>query len=279
MLEKSIDDPIMDKERSNEIQAMMADVEDDEELKEKIIMIKYATDPSYFAHSTPEEIWETFKRREAWADHFPKMITVTIAQFLMCLFPLAGETKPITDGTIVTTFLYVIVLFLFSPIDNVEGILRAIRDQLYPTAKYCGGFGMVISIFLLSPAIALAILIGLAFDFAMPRPHSASYSNWVNVAVGMMVKITAISIGLRSSSPLYSLGSFVGFDFISNFDEMVIETIEPDLTKPIKLVRGGGIISKMFRVKVMTYVSAILTYVVVVYFTLNNHCFLYCDDI
>jgi hypothetical protein len=277
-LESSMDDETIDQDRMAVIRGKLADEAQTEDIKEKIIMIKYATDPSYFSESTPDEIWESFKRREAWEDNFMKMVAVTVVQFLLCVFPLIGENAPMTSGTMFTTFLYVLANLLFTEMMNANRLLANILALLEPYKDSCFGLTWYLLVFVSSPFIAVGFFIALAFDFAVGDVHSASYARFFNDAVAMFVKCTSISVGLRSPTPLAALASFVGFSYITDFDELVVAICHVDLTKPLKLDHLTGIEQKVFNVQVLTYTCAVVNYAVVTYFTVfNNNCLVYCD--
>ena len=277
-LESAMDDECIDQDRLTAIKGKMADEEQLAQIKEKIILIKYATDASYFSDSTPDEIWETFKRREAWEDNFWKMFCVTAVQFMLCVFPLIGENAPMTSGTMFTTFLYVVANLLFTDMANAHRLLAKILAVLKPTEDWWGGYFWYVAVLIASPMMAVGFFIALAFDFAVGDTHSASYARFLNDAVVMFVKCTSISVGLRSPTPLAALASFVGFSYITDFDEFVVETIHLNLAKPLKVEALKGIDQKVFNVLTCTYLTAVLNYAVVGYFTFNNRCFVYCDE-
>lgn len=271
--------PGVDMRRIELIKQKLQEIDDDEEKKRKIIIMKFATDPFFFDDDSPDEVWEAFQRLEAWEDFPAKMIFTTVLQCLLTGFCLVGTNEPITIGTAVTTICYFIGLIVFNPTKNTDRVLAWIDDFITPLNSQCSGFGGYIAYFFLWPFLLTGIVLGLACDIALEDDVSSWYQFW-DIFTGIFVRLTALSVGLRSYNPLYALGAFIGFEFIGEFDEQVMTLIDVDMAKPfvINEYTPEMVTRKLFRLQIATYASMVFFYVLVIYYTVNNTCQLFCYE-
>jgi hypothetical protein len=271
--------PSIDMRRMEVIKEKLQALDDDEEKKRKIIIMKYATDPFFFDDDSPDEVWEAFQRLEAWEDNTAKMVFTTVLQCLLTGFCLVGTNEPITIGTAVTTICYIIGLFVFNPTKNTDRVVAQIHELLESVSGSCGGYGWYIACFICWPFMVVGVVMGLCCDIALEDDVSSWYQFW-DIFTGIFVRLTALSVGLRSYNPLYALGAFIGFEFIGEFDEQVMTLIEVDMTKAFVIheYTSEQVVRKLFHLQMATYISLIFFYFLVIYYTVNNTCFLFCYD-
>lgn len=233
----------------------------------------------YFVPCSPDEIWEAFQRLEAWEDYTGKMVFTTVLQCFLSGICLVGTNEPITIGTAVTTISYFIGLIVFNPTKNTDRVIDKVTEQLEMVSSHCYGYGAHIAFIFLWPFILLAIVMGLACDIALEDDVSSWYQFW-DIFTGIFLRLTALSVGLRSYNPLYALGTFIGFEFIEEFDEKVMTMVEVDLTKTFVICKDSPaqVEKKLFHLQVATYISMLAFYVLVIYYTVHNQCYLFCYE-
>jgi hypothetical protein len=258
--------------------------EDDMEAKKKaIIAFKAATDPSYLIQSSVEEIWMAVKRREAWAQVPFKMIATSCAQVILCFIALLAYNAPVNLSTLVMAIIYAITMASVNPFDVTCDLVGIIEKEGRKLGRKHGFIPVYILGVFLIPVFAVGFGVTIVFDFFVGKVLDCSYGSLVNIIIDAIVKATAISVGLRSSNPISAIQTFVGFDFISNMDEVIIETIDIDMKAATSLGNATpdwnqSKRSKMTRVRVTLYILIPAIVGFFSYTTAYNVCYVFCND-
>jgi len=257
--------------------------EEDQELKKKaIIAFKAATDPSYLIQSSTDEIWLAVKRREAWAQIPLKMWVISGCQITLCVIAMLAYNAPVNISTGVMAIIYTFVMGTNNPFDMTTDFAHMVHVQMGNFGrKYTFGLAYVV-IVLLTPVLAIPFALTIIFDFFAGKMQDCSYGSLMNIVVDAIVKATAISVGMRSGNPINAIQTFVGFEFIGEMDELVIESVEIDM---LALTSLGNCTpnwnktkkGKMLRVRIALYLIVPAIVIVFGYLTIVDDCYIFCQ--
>ena len=257
--------------------------EDVEAKKKAIIAFKAATDPSYLIQSSIDEIWLAVKRREAWAQVPLKMFGTSLAQLILCLIAMLAYNAPVNDSTLVMAIIYTITMASVNPFDVTTDLVNIVDKEVTKIGqKYTMGVAYLL-VALASPILAIPFAVAIIFDFFVGKVLDCSYGSLINIAVDAVVKATAISVGLRSSNPISAIQTFVGFEFISQMDEAIIESVDVDMLALTSLGNAtpnwnNSKRGKMQRVRISLYILVPFIVGFFSYTTIYNVCYMFCDD-
>jgi len=274
--------PVMNS-RMRSILNKFKSTEDVEAKKKAIIAFKAATDPSYLIQSSIDEIWLAVKRREAWAQIPLKMIGTSMAQVVLCLIAMMAYNAPVNASTLVMAIIYTITMASVNPFDVTMDLVGILERQVAKFGqKYTFGLAYLL-VALASPILAIPFGVAVIFDFFVGKVLDCSYGSLINITVDAIVKATAISVGLRSSNPISAIQTFVGFDFISQMDEVIIDSVDVDMKALTSLGNAtpnwnNSKRGKMQRVRISLYVLVPLIVGFFSYTTIYNVCYVFCDD-
>lgn len=258
--------------------------EEDQEAKKKaIIAFKAATDPSYLIQSSVEEIWMAVKRREAWAQVPYKMMGTSIAQVVLCLIAMMAYNSPVNGSTVVMASIYTVVMAAVNPFDVTMDLVGIVEKEVNKIGRKHTFALAYFLLALVSPILAIPFGVTIIFDFFVGKVLDCSYGSLINIVVDAVVKATAISVGLRSANPINAIQTFVGFEFISEMDEIIIASVDVDM---LALTSLGNATpnwnqskrAKMTRVRVALYVLVPSIVIFWGYTTIYNVCYLFCDE-
>lgn len=280
-LEEQLQVPISNSRMRNIMNKFQA--EEDAELKKKtIIAFKAATDPSYLIQSSVEEIWLAVKRREAWAQIPFKMVGISCCQIALCLIAMLAANAPVNPSTGVMAIIYTLVMAANNPFDMTTD-LAGIVEKHFRNFGHDHTFGLAYFVLVLfSPILAIPFALTIIFDFFAGKMQDCSYGSLVNIVVDAIVKATAISVGMRSGNPINAIQTFVGFEFISEMDELLIESVEVDMLALTSLGNcspnwNQSKKGKMLRVRLATYFIIPSVVIVFGYITIANTCYIFCQ--
>eukprot|EP00428_Durinskia_dybowskii_P065680 CAMPEP_0170373356 /NCGR_PEP_ID=MMETSP0117_2-20130122/10027_1 /TAXON_ID=400756 /ORGANISM="Durinskia baltica, Strain CSIRO CS-38" /LENGTH=314 /DNA_ID=CAMNT_0010628245 /DNA_START=25 /DNA_END=966 /DNA_ORIENTATION=+ len=215
--------------RMKRVMKQFQDQEDHESKKKAIIAFKAATDPSYLIQSSVDEIWMAVLRREAWAQVPMKMIGTSCAQVILCFIALLANNDPVNTSTLVMAIIYTITMASVNPFDVTWDLVGIVEKEGRKIARKNGWILAWFVLFLSLPLLAIGFGVTIIFDFFVGKVLDCSYGSLINTVIDAIVKGTAISVGLRSQNPINAIQTFVGFDFISSMDEVIIESIQVDM--------------------------------------------------
>jgi len=280
-LEEQLQVPIANSRMRNIMNKFQA--EEDAELKKKtIIAFKAATDPSYLIQSSVDDIWLAVKRREAWAQIPFKMLAISFCQIALCLIAMLAANAPVNSSTGVMAIIYTLIMAANNPFDMTTDLAGIVERHFRNFgAKHTFGLAYFVLV-LLSPVLAIPFALTIIFDFFAGKMQDCSYGSLMNIVVDAIVKATAISVGMRSGNPINAIQTFVGFEFISEMDEMLIESVEIDM---LALTSLGNCTpnwnqskkGKMLRVRLATYFIIPSIVIVFGYITIVNACYIFCQ--
>ena len=257
--------------------------EDQEAKKKAIIAFKAATDPSYLIQSSIDEIWLAVRRREAWAQVPLKMMGTSVAQVVLCLIAMMAYNAPVNSSTLVMAIIYTITMASVNPFDVTMDLVGILEKEVRKLGRKYGFVVAYLLLVLISPVLVIPFGVTIIFDFFVGKVLDCSYGSLINTVVDAIVKATAISVGLRSSNPISAIQTFVGFDFISQMDEVIIDSVEVDM---LALTSLGNATpnwnqskrAKMTRVRVSLYVLIPCIVGFYAYTTIYNVCYVFCND-
>ena len=269
--------------RMKRIMNQFQDMEDQESKKKAIIAFKAATDPSYLIQSSVDEIWMAVLRREAWAQVPWKMIGTSCAQVILCFIALLAYNAPVNTSTLVMAVIYTITMASVNPFDVTWDLVGIVDKEMRKIGRKNGFVVAYLLVALASPVLAIGFGVTIIFDFFVGKVLDCSYGSLVNIVIDAIVKATAISVGLRSSNPINAIQTFVGFDFISQMDEVIIASIQVDMKALTSLGNATpnwnqSKRAKMTRVRVALYVLIPAIVGFFTYTTAYNVCYVFCND-
>mmetsp|Transcript_14114 Transcript_14114/g.23487 ORF Transcript_14114/g.23487 Transcript_14114/m.23487 type:complete len:360 (-) Transcript_14114:253-1332(-) len=269
--------------RMRRILRQFNDEESQESKKRAIIAFKAATDPSYLIQSTMEEIWTAVMRREAWAQRFWTMAFTAVAQVVLCFIALLAYNAPVNTSTLVMACIYTVVMATVNPFDMTFDLVGIIEKEGRKIAKKNGWPLAFFVLFLSIPVLVVFFSVTIVFDFLVGKVLDCSYGSLINTVIDAIVKSTSISVGLRSSNPINAIQTFVGFDFISSMDEVIIESIDIDMSAMTSMGNATpnwnqSKRSKMTRVRITLYIVIPLIVGFFTYTTAYNVCWVFCDN-
>jgi hypothetical protein len=257
--------------------------EDFETKKKAIIAFKAATDPSYLIQSSIEEIWMAVKRREAWAQVPLKMAATAFAQVLLCLLALLAYNAPVNTSTLVMAIIYAVTMASVNPFEVTWDLVGILEREIRKVGRKNGFLLAYLAVFLCVPLLLIAFLATITFDFFVGKVLDCSYGSLINIVVAAIVRATAISVGLRSHNPISAIQTFVGFDFISNMDEVIIATVRVDMKAATSMGNATpnwnqSKRAKMTRVRVALYIIIPCIVGFFAYTTAWNVCWFFCYE-
>jgi hypothetical protein len=260
-----------------------SDEEDAESKKKAIIAFKAATDPSYLIQSSVEEIWMAVLRREAWAQVPIKMGGTACAQIVLCFIALLAYNAPVNTSTLVMAIIYTITMASVNPFDVTWDLIGILEKEGRKIGRKNGFVVAYLVGFLCLPFIAIAFGVTIIFDFLVGKVLDCSYGSLINIVIDAIVKATAISVGLRSDNPISAIQTFVGFDFISSMDEVIIASVQVDMKALTSLGNATpnwnqSKRAKMTRVRVSLYILIPAIVGFFTYTTAYNVCYVFCDN-
>lgn len=214
------------------------------------------------------------------------MCGVSAAQVLLCFICLLTNNSPINASTSLMAAVYVITVCASNAFVKCGDVTNYIRQwfHLVPPRKKDepvrkpNYVGLVAFCILGSPVIALVYSVAFLLDICIGEIVDLSYGELFNVLVNVIVIFTGFSVGLRSGNAVGAVQTFAGFSFISEMDEMVMDTIEVDLDAKASHVHGKGKQRKILTVRVVLYVLTPMFLVFFMWVTFTNTCLAFCND-
>lgn len=269
--------------RMKSVMNQFKSAEDMENKKKAIIAFKAATDPSYLIQSSVDEIWMAVMRREAWAQVPWKMAGTSIAQVILCFIALLAYNAPVNVSTLVMAIIYTVTMASINPFDVTWDLIGIIEKEGRKIGRKNGFVVAYLVLFLAMPVLAIGFGVTIIFDFFVGKVLDCSYGSLINIFIDAIVKATAISVGLRSSNPISAIQTFVGFDFISQMDEVIIDSIEVDMKAMTSMGNATpnwnqSKRAKMTRVRISLYIIIPAIVGFFTYTTAYNVCYVFCNE-
>lgn len=252
-------------EENKSVQTMQTDISS----------FRYGTDRSILRSASPEDVWNTIKRRYAWKIEPLRMIGLTFTQITLCVIVVISANSPINLGTLIMAALFISATGAACPLKISRDLIKYIGQG----ANKIGWVAMGLILLITSPILLLVFAVTFTLDVISGEIFDISYGHMFNIIVRTFVVFTAISVGLRSGNPINAIQTFAGFSFIDSMDEVVIDGIDFDFDELAKADIVEANSAKILFVRLAIYISTPFIIAGFVYITfINNNCYAFCDS-
>lgn len=213
------------------------------------------------------------------------MIGVTAAQIILCFICLLTNNSAINASTSLMAAIYIATVCASNSfvkcgdvtnyIGQYFGLVPPRKKDQVAKPNYPGFIAFLI---FCSPIIALVYAVAILLDICIGEIVDLSYGELFNVLTNVIVIFTGFSVGLRSGNAVGAVQTFAGFSFISEMDEMVMDTVDVDLDMKVSHIHGKGKERKILTVRIILYVLTPLFLVFFMWVTFTNTCLAFCSD-
>jgi hypothetical protein len=152
------------------------------------------------------------QRREAWAQGTWKMISISVAQVLICLIVLFSQGEPINTGTVFMAVIYLVASSSTNPFEVTRDLARLMYQAYEKSVRpsLANRIAFWFALFFLWPLMVIPFGITFTLDMVVGKINNISYGEMVNIIVNFIVIFTGFSVGLRSGNPVNAVQTFAG---------------------------------------------------------------------
>lgn len=276
--------------RKEEIKRKFEYMKLQEDWKQDLVEFWVAFDPCFITDIDIDAAWTAILRREAWRRKPFVMTVIHFTQLALALFSSLSQNSPVNTSTAVMAILYIFILLVQKDFTITNEFINDVLIKDWYEKKIKPKFSVPVGYFicfLASPVLLLILFITFLLEFFIGKMMEVSIGSLTDLVINVFVICTSISVGLRSGNGISAIQTFVGFEFISGFDEIIIEKMEPnfyarapnymDDTDPEQKANRRKRIQRKNNVRILIYIIVPCIFAFYVYLTAANPCFVFCD--
>jgi uncharacterized membrane protein len=151
----------------------MRKIEDDKSIQTMqtdISSFRYGTDRSIARSTSPENVWNTIKRRAAWKKQPLRMLGLTVTQITLCSIVAVSSSSPINVGTVIMAVLFIVATGASNPMKITRDVLAHIEEG----AKKIGWTVMILTLCAAFPIVGLVFLVTVTLDLVCGEIYDLS---------------------------------------------------------------------------------------------------------
>mmetsp|Transcript_81289 Transcript_81289/g.159579 ORF Transcript_81289/g.159579 Transcript_81289/m.159579 type:complete len:332 (-) Transcript_81289:173-1168(-) len=231
------------------------------ETKKRIVKFLYATDYSFLRRISPDQLWNSAQRRQAWAQYFIPMLSVSALQIAVCILVLLENTSDVSASTLVLSFVFLSSLALSNTLTvcwELTCMISRVNTAYTSSAEAAVTFYLVCLLLcpFLIPLLTVAYIIVFLLDLTNGPILSVCYESMTAIIVRMLIASTTLVASLRSSTILDALQICAGFAFLYSLDDWIISKVDIDLLAPAR--RNVPVAGRITAVRVLVYVLTLI---------------------
>lgn len=210
------------------VQASFASEDQKKTDLDTLVLFAAAHDKSFGDNLKKEEVVKVLVRRKAWKWRPVTMTGVLFTQLLLSLATLSTYSNPLNIPLTSLLFLFVVAAASSNKYRNMILMIEKLKRNRDGCIKNYGSLVFVVLVVIFLPVWSTLLVSTVLFDLLVGSVKDYSYGGMMKLLVTSVVTCTALSIGMRASSPLDAVQTFAGFAFISQMDEAVLSKMSFD---------------------------------------------------
>ena len=247
-----------------------------------VLLYAASEDLTFVENMSKSALLEALIRREAWNTRPCTMAGIVFAQVLLCVAAMLSFNEPVNSSTTAMTIIFLITTASSNPFDVFHDLIKLIKKRGSQAIKRIGRTATIAIIAMLSPIwfplIFVVLVFVFVFDLMVGRIEDNTIGGLANIMVNTIVISTALSVGIRSGSPINAIQTFAGFEFISQMDEALMQQMKFDPYKDYYIPTRPEAKLKKAYVRAVLYVFVPSVTIFSAYITFSNVCLTFCTN-